>query len=115
MRQTFVPRFFNILHARILSRGKAKRCKNGAKSPLWRRAIPAKRPFSALLDRPLPDNGRGASWMSLGQTWKNFGQQNQPHTDRRTNFWKTQWLSYARVAQEGLPEQEGTGESTRNW
>ena len=115
MRQTFVPHFFNILHARILSRGKANRCKNGAKSLLWRRAIPAKTALSRSLGQPPADQWQRGILVAHGQMRKESGQQNQPHTDKRTNFWKTQWLSYARVAQEGiLPEQEGTGQPLRD-
>ena len=62
-----------------------------------------KRSFSPHSGQPSPCGtmAERASWMSHGQTRKKSGQQNQPHTDRRKNFWKTQRLSHARVAQDG--------------
>ena len=55
MRQTFVPRFFNILHARILSRTRAKRRKI---APLETRGS-AKWPLFRSSGQPLGINGGG--------------------------------------------------------
>ena len=87
MRPTFVPRFFNIRHARILSRGRAKRRKNRTSGDA---RYPAKRPFSALPDSPWGSMAEGDVFACCGQVRKKSGQRNQPHPDRRKKILQTQ-------------------------
>ena len=68
MRQTFVPRFFNILHARILSRTRAKRRKI---APLETRDTPQNAPFPLFRTAPGDQWQRGTYSRAADKCGKN--------------------------------------------
>ena len=78
--------------------GKQFNAKTAEKSHLWRRAIPAKTPLSALPDSPWWINGRGASCLARtnAEEIRTAKSASYGQTDK---FLQTQRLSHARVCE----------------